>query len=123
MSKTGEVAADKEPLALSVPLSVVKADLFKALANPSRIRVLELLSDGERSVGEMQPLVGTELSHLSHQLGLLRRAGLVVTRKEGSTVYYRVKDPVLVDLLRVAKQLLLHTLTENNLILAELAGS
>jgi DNA-binding transcriptional ArsR family regulator len=123
MSKIAQVAAGDEPLALSVPLSVVKADLFKALANPSRIRVLELLSEGERSVGEMQPLVGTELSHLSHQLGLLRRAGLVVTRKEGSTVYYRVKDPVLVDLLRVAKQLLLHTLTENNLILAELTES
>ncbi|MBI3256883.1 MAG: winged helix-turn-helix transcriptional regulator, partial [Actinobacteria bacterium] len=50
---------------MNVPLSQVKAELFKALANPARIRVLELLAEGERSVGEMQPLVGIELSHLS----------------------------------------------------------
>ncbi len=63
--------------ALNEPVSVVKAELFKALAHPARIRALEVLVDGERSVGEMQPLVGIELSHLSQQLGVLRRAGLV----------------------------------------------
>src|SRR5882672_10798943 len=91
---------------LSVPLSVVKAELFKALANPARVRVLELLAEGERSVGEMQPLVGIELSHLSQQLGVLRKAGLVTARKEGSTVFYAVKDPLVVELLAVAKQML-----------------
>ena len=70
--------------ALSRPVPEVKAELFRALAHPARIRVLEVLSDGERSVGEMQPLVGIESSHLSQQLAVLRRAGLVTTRKEGS---------------------------------------
>ena len=63
----------------SVPLSEVKADLFHALAHPARVRVLEVLADGERSVGELAPLVGIESSHLSQQLGVLRRAGLVTT--------------------------------------------
>ncbi len=108
---------------LSVPLSVVKAELFKALANPARIRVLELLADGERSVGEMQPLVGIELSHLSQQLGVLRKAGLVTSRKEGSTVFYTVKDPLVVELLAVAKQILLLTLNESRELLADLGAA
>ena len=77
----------------SVPLSEVKADLFRALAHPARVRVLEVLVDGERSVGELQPLVGIELSHLSQQLGVLRRAGLVTTRKERSNVFYVAARP------------------------------
>src|SRR4051794_17461417 len=95
------------PTDLRVPLSVAKAEMFKALAHPARIRSLEILAEGERSVGELQPLVGIELSHLSQQLGVLRRAGLVVARREGSSVFYAVKDPLLIDLLAVARQLLL----------------
>jgi len=99
---------------LNVPLSAVKAELFKALANPARVRVLELLSEGEHSVGEMQPLVGIELSHLSQQLGVLRRAGLVVARKEGASAIYAIKDPLVVDLLQVAKRILRNSMAETN---------
>ncbi len=77
---------------------------------PARIRVLEVLADGERSVGQMAPLVGIELSHLSQQLAVLRRARLVRTRKEGSTVYYDVGDPAVVGLLAAAKQVLINQL-------------
>src|SRR5436190_11192549 len=93
-----------------VPLSEVKAELFKALAHPARIRALEVLADGERSVGELQPLVGIELSHLSQQLAVLRRAGLLTSRKDGSSVIYAIRDPMAVELLRVAKQLLINSL-------------
>jgi DNA-binding transcriptional ArsR family regulator len=106
----------------SVPLSVVKADLFKALAHPARVRVLELLADGEQSVGQMQPLVGVELSHLSQQLGVLRRAGLVTARREGSAVFYAISDPLVVELLGVAKQLLLHSLDATRELLADLSA-
>lgn len=108
---------------LSVPLSVVKAELFKALAHPARIRALEVLTEGEHSVGELQPLVGIELSHLSQQLGVLRRAGLVTTRKEGSSVYYAIKDPLLAELLLVAKRLLVHSLAETRDLLADLSAA
>lgn len=108
---------------LSVPLSEVKADLFKALAHPARIRVLEVLSDGERSVGELQPLIGIELSHLSQQLGVLRRAGVVTARKEGSNVFYAIRDPLVADLLLVAKRFLLSTLSQTRDLLADLSAA
>src|SRR3954453_14389343 len=102
------------------PLSGVKAELFKALAHPARVRVLEVLVDGERSVGELQPLVGIEMSHLSQQLSVLRRAGVVVARKERSSVFYALRDPLVAELLLVAKRLLLATLTETRDLLAGL---
>ena len=106
----------------SVPLSEVKADLFRALAHPARVRVLEVLVEGEQSVGELQPLVGIELSHLSQQLAVLRRAGLVSARKERSSVYYSLRDPVVAELLTVAKRFLLAQLSETRDLLAQTAG-
>lgn len=107
----------------SVPLSEVKVELFKALAHPARIRALEVLAEGERSVGDLQPLVGIESSHLSQQLGVLRHAGLVTTRKEGSSVIYALKDPLVAELLLVAKRFLLRSLTETNDLLADLRAA
>jgi ArsR family transcriptional regulator len=109
--------------ALSMPISEIKADLFRALAHPARIRVLEVLTDGEASVGEMQPLVGIELSHLSQQLGVLRRAGVVTTRKEGSTVFYALRDPEIATLLAVAKRFLINTFAESQELLAGLRAT
>lgn len=108
---------------LSRPISEIEAELFRALANPARVRVLELLAEGERSVGEMAPLVGVELSHLSQQLGVLRRAGLVTTRKDGSTVFYTVRDRAMFELLAAAKRLLINSLTESQGLLAGLKSA
>ena len=104
------------------PIYQVKADFFKTLAHPARIRVLELLRDGERSVGELIPEVGLEASHLSQQLGILRRANVLQSRKEGSTVLYSVADPRIFELLEVAKAILTSTLAESSQLLAELEG-
>lgn len=104
------------------PISERKAELFRALAHPARIRALEVLAQGERSVGELQPLVGIEASHLSQQLAVLRRAGLVTTRKVGSTVVYAIRDDDLVELLAVARRMLIHALTESQDLLAGLLG-
>ncbi len=101
----------------------LKADLFKALAHPARVRVLEVLADGERSVSDLQPDVGLEPAHLSQQLGVLRRAGLVATRREGTTVYYSIKHQGLIELLAVAKALLISSLTETRDLLVELSES
>lgn len=105
----------------NVPISVIKADLFKALGNPARVRALEVLADGERTVSELQPLVGIESSHLSQQLAVLRRAALVVARKEGTTVVYALKDPLVAELLAVAKRLLLTSLQQTTDLIANLA--
>jgi DNA-binding transcriptional ArsR family regulator len=107
-------------VALSQPISELKAELFKALAHPARVRVLELLSEGEQTVGEMQPLVGIELSHLSQQLAVLRRAGVVIGRKEGAAVVYRLRDREIVKLLAVARRVLINALAESQDLLADL---
>jgi ArsR family transcriptional regulator len=102
------------------PIYQVKADFFKTLGHPARIRILEVLRDGERSVGEMVPLVGLEQPHLSQQLAVLRRGGVVQTRKQGTTVLYSVTDPRMFHLLETAKEILATSLAESRDLLAEL---
>jgi ArsR family transcriptional regulator len=108
-------------LDVSRPLSEVKADLFKALGHPARVRALEVLAGGEYTVGDLQPLVGIESSHLSQQLGVLRRAGLVKTRKEGSSVFYSLRDPLVAELFDVAKRFLVSSLSHTRDLLADLS--
>jgi len=107
----------------SVPISEVKAELFKALANPARIRVLEVLAGGERSVSELQPLVGIEASHLSQQLAVLRRSGLVTTRKVGTSVFYSIADPDLIEILAVARRMLVTSLAQREDLLRDLRAA
>lgn len=80
-----------------------KAELFKALGHPIRIRILELLRTGERTVSELQAQLEIEASSVSQQLAVLRARQLVVGRKEGTSVYYRVTDPQVFDLLDGAR--------------------
>ena len=102
------------------PIYQIKADFFKALAHPARIRVLELLRDGESSVGQLLPEVGLEASHLSQQLAVLRRANVLQTRRVGSTVYYSVTDERIFTLLEVAKAMITSSLAESTQLIAEL---
>ncbi len=73
-------------------LQSFKVDLFKALGHPARIRILELLRDGERSVSQLQLALGLEGSTVSQQLAILRMKNLVHTRKAGTQIYYRIRD-------------------------------
>jgi DNA-binding transcriptional ArsR family regulator len=76
--------------------AVEAAKLLRALANERRLMILCQLGDRERSVGELQPLVGLSQSALSQHLAVLREEGVVATRKEGQTVWYRIDDPAAV---------------------------
>jgi DNA-binding transcriptional ArsR family regulator len=105
------------------PVSALKAELFKTMAHPLRIRALEVLAQGEKSVGELADLIEADPAHLSQQLGVLRRAGLVVTRRDGTTVFYAIKDRLLVDVLDVARRFLIASLRENESMLASLRAS
>jgi DNA-binding transcriptional ArsR family regulator len=102
------------------PIYQVKADFFKTLSHPARIRILELLRDGERSVGELIPEVGLESSHLSQQLAVLRRANVLQARKDRTTVLYSVTDERMFELLEVAKAIITSTLAESTQLIAEL---
>jgi DNA-binding transcriptional ArsR family regulator len=108
---------------VSAPLYQLKAEFFKTLGHPARIRVLELLSDREHSVAEMLPEVGIEAAHLSQQLAVLRRANLVTFRKEGSTVYYSLAVGQLAELLAVARQILTGVLSGQAELLQDLRAA
>ncbi|MBC7590836.1 MAG: helix-turn-helix transcriptional regulator [Salinibacterium sp.] len=93
------------------PLYEVKANLFKGLAHPVRVRVLEVLSvHPEISVTELLADTGMEPSHLSQHLSVLRRHNLVVAERRGSQVFYRLAYPQVADLLAVARSLLIDVL-------------
>ena len=82
-----------------------KAELFKALGHSSRIRIIELLRNGEQTVSELQSQLEMEPSSVSQQLSVLRARQLVVGRKDGTNVHYRVTDPQVFDLLDTARAL------------------
>ncbi len=89
----------------------MKAEFFKTLGHPLRIRILELLAPGEQSVADLLAALDVEQPHLSQQLGILRRAGFVASRRDGSKVIYTLADERIVDLLGVSRQILLDMLT------------
>ena len=105
---------------VSEPLYKLKAEFFKTLGHPARIRVLELLAEQERSVGELLPEVSLESSNLSQQLAVLRRAGVVVTRKDGNTVIYSIASPDIAELLIVARKVLTGLLSDRVAVLEDL---
>ncbi|SHG90382.1 ArsR/SmtB family transcription factor [Ornithinibacillus halophilus] len=86
-------------------LQQFKADFFKALAHPLRIRILEVLSEGEKSVNEIQASLNSEGSAVSQQLSVLRARNIVVGTKEGKRVVYTLRDPSIIKLLEVAKEI------------------
>jgi ArsR family transcriptional regulator len=104
----------------SEPLYKLKAEFFKTLGHPARIRVLELLAEQERSVGELLPEVSLESSNLSQQLAVLRRAGVVVTRKDGNTVIYSIASADIAELLAVARKVLTGLLSDRVAVLEDL---
>jgi DNA-binding transcriptional ArsR family regulator len=73
--------------------SAAASDFSKSLANPHRLMILCLLSQGERSVGDLAAALDLRVSTMSQHLALLRRSGLVTTRRDGQTMHYRIEDP------------------------------
>lgn len=106
------------PFTLGQPITQAKAELFKALAHPARVRVLELLAEGEHSVGELAKQSGLEPSHLSQHLTMLRRAGIVDSRRVKNTVVCSLRDPKTAELLAVARQLISRNLRQDQALLA-----
>lgn len=105
---------------MKVPLYQAKAELFRMLGHPVRIRVLELLSDGPVPVRELLAETGVEASSLSQQLGVLRRAGIVTAARDGSTMVYALAGPDVSDLLRAARRILTELLAGQEELAAEL---
>ncbi|MEO3759886.1 lsr2/espR transcriptional regulator [Mycobacterium sp. B14F4] len=102
------------------PLYKLKGEFFKTLGHPARVRILELLAERDRSVGELLPEVGLESSNLSQQLGVLRRAGVVTARKDGNSVIYSIASSDIAQLLAVARKVLTTVLSDRVAVLADL---
>jgi ArsR family transcriptional regulator len=101
-------------------LQLFKADFFKALAHPVRIRLLEVLRHGERSVQELQAALGADQSTVSQHLAILRAKHVVASRKEGTTVRYAVRDARVGSLLDVARGIFNAQLTGSQTMLRAL---
>lgn len=105
---------------MTVPLYQAKAEFFRMLGHPVRIRVLELLQDGPRPVRELLADIAIEPSSLSQQLAVLRRYGIVTSRREGSSVVYELAGGEVAELLRTARRILTDLIAGQNELLAEL---
>lgn len=107
----------------NVPLYQAKAELFRTLGHPVRIRVLEMLQDGPRAVRELLADIEIESSSLSQQLAVLRRAGLVSSSRDGSSVVYTLATPDVAQLLLYGRRILASMWADQGGLLAELRES
>lgn len=106
---------------MAVPLYQAKAEFFRTLGHPTRIRVLELLAQGDRAVHELLDDIGVEPSSLSQQLAVLRRSGLVIQRRDGSTVVYSLANPGVGELLAVTRKVLGQVLADQQSLASALS--
>lgn len=105
---------------MRVPLYQAKAEFFRMLGHPVRIRVLELLSDGPMPVRDLLVEIEVEASNLSQQLAVLRRAGIVTATRQGPTMVYALAGPDITDLLRAARRILTELIVGREELLIEL---
>ncbi|MEU7481938.1 metalloregulator ArsR/SmtB family transcription factor [Lentzea sp. NPDC042327] len=105
---------------MPVPLYQAKAEFFRMLGHPVRIRVLELLQDGPQAVRDLLAEIEVEPSNLSAQLAVLRRSGIVTATREGSTVVYALAGADVADLMKAARRILTELLVGQNELLEQL---
>lgn len=108
---------------MGVPVYQAKAELFKTLGHPARIRILELLSERDHAVHELLEKISIEPSNLSQQLAVLRRTALVVSHRQGGEVVYSVSVPEVRDLLFSARGILSRIISSQGELGAELTSS
>ncbi|MCX5328050.1 MULTISPECIES: helix-turn-helix transcriptional regulator [unclassified Streptomyces] len=108
---------------MPVPLYEAKAEFFRMLGHPVRIRVLELLQDGPMPVRDLLAAIEVEPSNLSQQLAVLRRSGIVAATRTGSTVVYELAGGDVADLLAAARRILSVLLAGRQELLAELQAT
>jgi ArsR family transcriptional regulator len=98
----------------------LKANVLKALGQPTRLKILELLRNGERCVCEIFPAIKEEQSNVSRHLALMKSVGILVSRKQGQMVHYRVRDPQVFRLLDSANALLKSHVNERKTLARQL---
>jgi DNA-binding transcriptional ArsR family regulator len=97
-----------------------KAEIFQALAHPTRIAIVEALRDGEMSAGQIIGQLGLEQANASQHFAVLRSKQVVTNRKEGNQVFYSLRDPILIEVLDVLKRYFYSHLSETMSMLKEI---
>jgi ArsR family transcriptional regulator len=115
------IAFEHQERRVNQSLHQFKAEFFKALAHPVRIDILEKLRSGEQCVNDLQLALGIDQSMVSQQLALLRGRNIVESRKAGTSVYYRVRDPLIFQLLDGAREIFNNQLISTQELLQQLA--
>ncbi len=113
----------EEKRSMNQSLHRFKAEFFRALGHPARLVIIEQLRSGEKSVNELQALLSIDQSTVSQQLAVLRNKNMVESRKEGTTVYYQVRDPMIFQLLDIARSIFNNHLIDTQLMLQQLADT
>lgn len=102
-------------------IAAVKAGFFRVLGHPARVRILEALRDGDKTVGELQSLLGLDSSSTSQHLAALRQQGIVEGTKQGTHVLYSARDPRVFQLLEIARIIIVSHLDGTRALLEELS--
>jgi DNA-binding transcriptional ArsR family regulator len=105
---------------MSQELRRFKAEIFQALAHPTRIAIVELLRAGEQSAGQLIERLGVEQANASQHLAVLRSKQIVTSRKEGNQVFYSLRDPMLVEVLDILKKYFYSHLSQTMSMLQEI---
>ena len=100
-----------------------KADIFQALAHPTRIAIIELLQNGELSAGELMEKLGMEQANVSQHLAVLRSKMIVANRKSGNQVFYSVRDPIITEVLALMRRYFQKHLKETQGLLKEMGDN
>ena len=103
-----------------MPVDQFRADFFKALSHPVRIKILRLLRAGEKSVTDLQQVLALDSSGVSQQLAILRAKNLVAVRKDGTRAIYTVRDPQIFQLLDAAREIFDRHLVDTRAVLDEM---
>ena len=100
-----------------------KADIFQALAHPTRIAIIELLENGELSAGDLMGRLGIEQPNISQHLAVLRAKLIVANRKVGNQVFYSVRDPIIIEVLALMRRYFQTHLKEAQGLLDEMGNT
>ena len=98
-------------------ISIYRADILKALAQPTRLKILDFLSDGERCVCEIFPAIGEEQSNTSRHLNMMLASGILSRRKEGLKIFYAIKHPEVLRILDLAEQIMANEISGRHKLL------
>jgi DNA-binding transcriptional ArsR family regulator len=100
----------KSATATDTRIFELQADICQTLANPKKLQIISLLKNGEQSVGEMLKAMDIAKANLSQHLSAMRQKGIVVTRREGTTIYYSLADPKITEACTIMREVLMNLL-------------